>query len=294
MKPFFLTDITTNDGLIHKGMYVEPTTKGKRAVLWIHGLTSTFYNGGKLTEELIRLCDEENMGFAAFNNRGHDIISGGKRLDANNEKGFVRVVQGSGYEVFEESVHDIDAGISFLVEKGYTEVVVIGHSTGAAKVCYYAGTVPDHRVAGVVLAGALSDRFGASIDQSEVQKNLATMRALIAQGKGDELVLGYHYFPLTPKRYVSLFGPGSAEDVFDYGEKSPKLTAFQHIHGPLLVITGEHDEYADRPVSALHAIYDAQQKSSHYKSTIIPGGSHGFDGVERETSKAILQWMKNI
>src|SRR5258708_5889223 len=128
MKPFFLSEIVTKDKLVHQGLYAEPTNKGTKAILWVHGLSSTFYSNGVMLDAWTSFCDIHGMGFAAFNNRGHDLVTGLRKIDKRIAKGTTRINGGAGYENFEESVNDVDAGISFLWKQGYRNIIVVGHS----------------------------------------------------------------------------------------------------------------------------------------------------------------------
>jgi len=294
MKPFYISEITTKDGLMHQGIFSAPKKHGKKAILWMHGLSAAFYNDIHLYEAVADAGEKEGWGFALFNNRGHDLIAGIRKIDGSPPNGYSYLQAGAGQEIFEDCVLDVDAGVDFLVKKGFTEVVVVGHSTGANKACYYGATQKNPRVIGVVLLGPISDRLESSIPQEKHQKDLLYMHKLIKEGVGDELLFGYHFFPMTPKRYISLFEPGSAEDVFDYGDPKPKLTYFSKIKLPLLVVLAGSDEGADRPIIDIKKVYDAHATSKQYKSVIILGAVHKFHEKEKETADIIVKWMKSL
>lgn len=294
MKQFYLSEITTKDKFIHQGIYFKPQKLVKRALLWIHGLTSTFYSNIKLVELLTEQCEARGYGLAAFNNRGHDIVTGIKKLNPQEPKGYTRVNGGAGYEVFSGCVYDIEAGIDFLVSQGFSEVILIGHSTGANKVCFYAGKTKHPNLTGVVLASPTSDRLVPTLDKNKLRKDLKSLQRLINEGKGDELLTGYHIFPATPKRFVSSFSPDSEEDVFHYGEANPKLTYFSKIKVPLLVLLGSLDESLDRSAKQVVAVFDSHQKSVNYISAIIPGALHSYNGKENNVVEIIVRWISKI
>jgi alpha-beta hydrolase superfamily lysophospholipase len=215
-------------------------------------------------------------------------------MDGTPPYGYSYYPAGAGQEVFEESVLDIEAGIDFLVARGYSEIILVGHSTGANKVCYFAATQKNPHVAAVVLTGSISDRLHAITDYEKFEKDLAHMHELIRVGRGDELLVGYHFFPMTPKRFISLFEPRSNEDVFDYGEEEPKLKYFSQITLPLLVHLAGADEAADRPIANIQKAFDSHAKSLKYKSVIIPGALHRFNGHEQEAVAAMVDWIKTL
>ena len=293
MKQFYLVEITTKDKLVHQGAYLEPLKKSKKALLWVHGLTDNFYGDLGLLEAFVETLGKAGWGIASFNTRGHDVVSSIKKRDASVPKGYASVDIGAGYENFIESVYDIDAGISFLIDQGFTEVVIAGASTGANKVCCYAGTQSDPRVAGVILVSPVSD-VPIESKSKNYKANLKRMKQLIKQGKGEALLDNVSYFALTPKRYISLYEPGGVEDVFDYYSKKPKLTAFSKIKQPLCIILAQADEYTDRSVADILKVMKKYQQSVNFHSTIIPGAFHSFSGKEKEAIQAILDWLKSI
>lgn len=293
MKKFYLAEITTKDKLVHQGIYFEPKKKSKRAILWVHGLTDNFYGDMGMINTLVDMLGKDGWGIASFNNRGHDIITNVRKLDPKNPKGHTGLVIGSAYESFVACVYDIDAGITFLIGHGFKEVVIAGVSTGANKVCYYAGTQKDPRVAGVLLVSPLSD---VPIERKgkNYAANLKRIKQLLAQGKEGMLVEGYAELPLTPKRYVSLYEPGGADDVFDYYAHSPKLTVFSRITQPLCIMLAGSDEYSDRPVADILNVLKNHQQSANFRGIIVPNAFHSFGGKENEAVKAVINWINGL
>lgn len=292
MKKYFLTEIVTKDEVIHQGVYYAPKQKSDTAILWIHGLSSTFHNHLPTADAFADVCETFHFGFASFNNRGFGLINGPQKKDTKELTGYTHIPGGAGQEKFEECIYDIDASITFLINQGYKKVFLVGLSTGATKACFYMGTVADPRVVGVVLSSPISDRLEKS--KEEIAKTLPGMKQRIAKGNGDELLMGYSFFPMTPKRYVSLYEKGSKEDVFDYGDDPPEMKVYSHIKQPLCVIFGESDEHADRPISDIQKIFDAKTTSLQYKSMIVPGALHGFDWMEQKLAQIVCDWIDCI
>jgi pimeloyl-ACP methyl ester carboxylesterase len=300
MNGFQFAEIVTSDQIIHQGIYFAPafvplsgTGKAKIALLWVHGLTSTFYAHGSLLESFANSAEKEGWGLAAFNNRGHDVILSLKKLDPTQPKGYARVSGGSAYEDFSQSIFDIQAGVDFLKEKGFTKIILIGHSTGANKVCYYAGKKRDPAVVGLVLASAVSDRLDPSLNKKEFAQRLKKMQKFVRQGKGDMLIEDMHMFPATPKRFVSSFQPHSLEDQFDYGDPHPKLAYFAKISVPTLTIWGALDEYLDRPAQEVATVFSHLAHSPH-TNIILPNLNHGFGENEKLFVSSVSDWVKKL
>lgn len=292
MNTWELAEITTKDRLVHQGLVFIPRARSKRALLWVHGLTSTFYNNTQLLQEFHAACERDDMGFAIFNTRGHNAVTDVRKIDKRRSKGYTHTPAGAGYETFTDSTYDIQAGITHLLSRGVSEVIVCGHSTGANKVCYFAGTKRHSQVAGVVLVGPLSDRLGA--DPEVLARQLLFMQGLVREGRGDELLFGYHYFPITPKRFLSLMSRNSAENTFDYGDPEPKLETFSRITIPMLVVLNGADEHLDRPAEDVKATFDTYARSKLYKSIILPKALHSFAGMEADVVKVIIDWVKEL
>jgi pimeloyl-ACP methyl ester carboxylesterase len=290
MSRFSLAEISTKDGIIHQGIVSIPEGHGGRAVLWIHGLTARFYGDVVSMNLFADVCSKKNMGFASFNTRGHDMITGFHRTDVPHT---YRTI-GGGLEKFEESIHDIEAAVTYLTSQGFSEVVLVGHSTGANKACFYAATQNDPRVIGVVLSGSLSDRYSSGYTPAKFQEYKAFMEKQIAEGKGDEPLFGYDFFVLSANRWMSLYVEGSAEDVFNYHDGEKALVTFSQITKPLMVINGANDEHADMPMEKVQALFDAHTKSSKYKSVLVPDALHSFDGKESEMVQEIIQWVASL
>jgi len=293
MKQFYLAEIVTKDKLIHQGIFFKPKKPTKKAILWLHGLTDNFYGDLSALEALSGRCEKEGWGLASFNTRGHDIVASVKKLDPQNPKGQTSVSLGSSYENFADCVYDIDAAITFLKKQGFLQVILAGISTGANKVCYFAGTQKDPRIAGVIMLSPISD-VPIESKSKHYKENVKQMKTLVKQRKGESLIRGISYLPLTPNRYLSLFDPGGIEDVFDYYSKQPKLTVFSSIKQPLCVVLAGADEYTDRPVSEILNVLEEHHRSTNFQGFIIPNAFHSFNGQEQEVVSAILHWVREI
>lgn len=293
MKQFYLAEIVTKDKLIHQGLFFRPKKPGKKAILWVHGLTDNFYGDLSALEALSGRCEKEGWGLASFNTRGHDIVASVKKLDPQNPKGQTSISLGSSYENFADCAYDIDGAITFLKKQGFLQVILAGISTGANKVCYYAGTQKDPRIAGVILVSPISD-VPIESKGKHYKEYVSQMKTLVKQRKGELLMSGITYLPLTPKRYLSLFDPGGSEDVFDYYNKQPKLAVFSRIKKPVCVVLAGADEYADRPVLDILTVLKKHHRSTNFHGFIIPGAFHSFNGKEKQVVGKILRWARQI
>ncbi len=296
MPDFQLAEIVTKDKLVHQGIFFSPSHKAapSRAILWVHGLTGRFYGDVALMNLFAEACEKQGLGFASFNNRGHDMVSGVRKIDKRKKTGYAHNIIGAGYERFEDSVFDVDAGISFLAKRGFSQIIIVGHSTGANKVCFYAGARRDPRVFGIVLAGPMSDRYSRNTNKRAYKKNLLFMQKLVKEKKENNLLVGHHFFPMTPKRWLSLLAPGSKEDVFNYGDTKGALSLFAKMQKPLLVVLSGEDETADRPIEDIKKVFDSHAQATSYKSIVIAAVPHSYTGKENEFITHVMSWASSL
>ena len=95
------------------------------------------------------------------------------------------------------------------------------------------------------------------------------------------------------RRYVSLFRPGEAEDVFQYYRDSGRWTALRSVRVPIAVFMGERDEYLDRtPEALLEAFRQNATRARSFGGEIVAGAGHSFVGHERALAAALVRWVK--
>ncbi|OHA52779.1 MAG: hypothetical protein A2991_00480 [Candidatus Terrybacteria bacterium RIFCSPLOWO2_01_FULL_58_14] len=287
-----LTRIVTADGVPLDGAIADAKGRKRAAVLFVHGLTSTFSRSRALWESLARAGQHRGIGVAAFNTRGHDIIAsyaiGGRRRKRYR-------TLGAALEDFRDCIHDLHSGIRFLKKRGYRRILLVGHSTGAQKTAYYLSQVRDRAVAGLVLAGPLSD---VAIRQKQLGKTFSRNIAAVERfakrhGKTALLppTLTWGYW--SAQRYLSLFKPGNDEDIFPYHNPKARWTNFRRIHVPTLILIGARDEHLDRSAEELIAAFRAHAPERVRLHTLaISRAGHNFRRHENAFSTSVIRWIE--
>jgi pimeloyl-ACP methyl ester carboxylesterase len=250
----------------------------------VHGLGSTFSSGQPLIRALSGRLNAAGIGYLKLNTRGHGVVTrAGKRL------------AGAAFEHFGESVHDIRATIALAVRSGYRRVILAGHSTGANKVLHYMARTRDRRVAGLILLGPVSDVAGERkrIGRRELARRVAAAER-IARRDPEALVPRAWGFR-SAGRFISLYRPGEAEDVFPYYRPDAGWTALRRIRVPLAVIVGGRDEYLDRRPEALAAAFERNAiRVRSFRGIVVPRANHGFRGHERALVREIVRWARTV
>jgi pimeloyl-ACP methyl ester carboxylesterase len=173
-------------------------------------------------------------------------------------------------------------------------VILAGHSTGANKVLHYAARARDRRVIGLILLGPVSDVAAEMkrLGRRELERRVAVAER-IARLDPAALVpreLGFW----SAGRYLSLYRPGGAEDVFPYYRPGARWSALARVRLPIAVIIGGRDEYLDRrPSELIEAFARHATGARSFTGVIVPGALHGFQKHEAELARAILRWIES-
>ena len=285
MLPLLLTRIKTRDNIILDGVAVLPRRRSDTALIWIHGLGSSFSRGQTLIKELSGQCAENRIAYFKFNTRGHDIVN----RNALRGDG----LYGSGFEKFEECIFDIRAMITYARRLGCKKIILAGHSTGANKVLYYLYKTRDQSVRMLMLLGPVNDiaagrkKFGAA----GLARGVALAKKLSRKNPASLMPLSYGIF--SAARFLSMFLPATNEDAFPYLTPRANWQALRSIRQPLAVIIGERDEYLDRPAQKLIEIFRQNALSTKsFTGAIIKDADHGFKGKEKQLADTIIRWIK--
>jgi alpha-beta hydrolase superfamily lysophospholipase len=284
--------IVTKDGVPLEGLFFRSKKKSKIAAVWLGGLTSRFSKNPERTNTLADTFTKNGISFATFDHRGLGLINSLKVKRGKKER---YIVVGTAFEKFEHSVLDIEAILSFLRERGYKKVFLLGHSTGANKAAHYIWKKGGRGLAGVGLLGPLSDipgiKAGLGRKYSAVLK---TAEKMVKKGKGKELIP----FSLvngafwSAERFWSIAREGSKEDTFPYYNQKIKFYWAKTVRLPVFVVIGEKDQHADRPIKEILEAFKKQIPQKWFSGAIIKDADHGFSDKENILAVKLGGWIK--
>ena len=282
--PVSLVSVRTRDGVVLDGVAAHPRGRRRTALIWVHGLGSSFSSGQPLIRALSARLNAAGIGYLKLNTRGHGTVArAGTRL------------VGAAFEHFGESVHDIRATTALAVGSGYRRVILAGHSTGANKALHYLARTRDRRVAGLILLGPIADVAGErkQIGRRALARRVATAER-IARRDPEALVPRAFGF-LSARRFISLYRPGEAEDVFPYYRPDGRWPALRRVRVPLAVIVGSRDEYLDRRAAEVVAAFERHAtRTLAFTGIVVPRALHGFRGHERVLAGEIVRWARRV
>ncbi|MDO8552676.1 MAG: alpha/beta fold hydrolase [bacterium] len=299
-------EIVTPKKVLLNGLWFGPSfakaskgkpSKPKKVIIWIHGLGSSAFSKLAIVEKL----KDKNTAVITFNNRGHDKVS---RIAFTDEKRSAnQTLGGSAHEVFEDCVDDIQGAINFLKKAGIKNIYLAGHSTGCQKSIYWASRkgargLPASRtrqagVKGIILLAPISD-YSAEMHlkgKNVIARAAAAARALLARKKPRALLPESLWpEPIDAQRFISLYTPDSAEEMFTYAQpkKIPRL--LQSVKLPIFALLADEDEFADRPAVEIAEWFE-RNTDANLETLIVPRATHGFRGKELQVSDAIKTWL---
>lgn len=274
----------TTDGLLLHGFLI-PAKKSKKIIIHLLGMGSNFYDDSRLPY-LANQITKAGYSFLSVNNRGHDVIA-----DIPNTKN-KWVKGGTAFEKFEDSIKDIKASIDFASKKGFSKIILLGHSTGCQKVTYYQSKTQDRRVNGIILLAPTDDynsykkELGKDYKKVlKVAKKLKYKNALLPP----KLMKGYFF---SGKRFLSDADIRNVEArIFNYDSK---MELFSKIKCPILAVFGSKEQHRVKPVEEHFKILRKNTGSSKFDSLIIKDANHSFIGKEKQLSEKVSNWISSL
>ena len=119
--------------------------------------------------------------------------------------------------------------------------------------------------------------------------------ARVLKKKNPESLMPREYHIITARRFLSLYEPGHAEDVFPYYNASARWKELSAMRTPVAIVIGARDEHLDRPARKLIDIFSSHARHVRsFEGMVIKGANHGFAGKEKELAESLLWWIKSI
>jgi pimeloyl-ACP methyl ester carboxylesterase len=302
-----LGSFLTTDGLKLPSLLYAPDKPTQRAAVWLHGMgdNGIFYRPERVNA-LGEALTKRGIALFAFNNRGAHNTKRLKYADKalpEEERGYLA---GTYYERIADSSHDINGAAANLADKGYHELYLIGHSTGANKICLYQAKAGKNPFRKYVLAGGGDDTglFFQTLGPKKFWAALKYAAEAVTNGDGLKVMPKYSgMYPFSAQATWDILSPDGDYNIFPFyeytqerlGEK-PLFAEYRSIDRPTLVINGEADEYMTTAGSATAALDILMKQTSNQmlKQTdfmLVHDADHSFIGLESEFADKVGEWL---
>ncbi len=279
----------SEDGLELDALLFEPKNKTKRIVIHIHGKEGHFIQNHFVTS-MGYAYPLDGYSFITFNNRGHDYMAD---MLKKSSTGLEWVTRGSAYEIIEESVQDINGIIQYILQLGYEEIILQGHSLGPHKISYYLANKPKYDISKAILLTTADIRYLLDSTLSNWQHISLDARKMIDQNKGNELMEDklWSNSPMSAKTFWHYTNPHSNTWIFNFTHPDDEFKHFDKIEIPILVVVPEQDFSTGVIQSDAMKMLKARTKSIDFSSVIIPNTVHNFASKEDELVRQIINWL---
>ena len=289
------------DGVELAGLLYEPKRATQRVAVFLHGTGGSSVFESKRTNVLAEAFLAAGIAYFPFNNRGALVV---RRLRSAMMK--KSLAGGSAYERIRDCVFDIDGAIAELRRRGYRDITLIGHSTGANKIAVYDHYKPRNLAKRYVLLGGGDDTgtLYEPLGPRRFANALVKARAMIRARRGEEFVpRALSPMLLSWQSFYDMANPDGDYNVFPFLEvmrdvrlgRKPRFRHLRAIRKPALLLYGEHDEYAYGDVRRCVAILaEAMREQPNAELAIVADADHGFGGKERELADAIVNWWTSL
>lgn len=260
--------------------------RGKDVVLFVHGMGGNFYKDGFLkgARELVK----RDVAFFSFNTRGAEVVKDFR--DINGEHHML----GTAFEIFEDTVKDISAAITYLTNIGYEKFHLLGHSTGCQKILFYQYSTQDERVKSLIHVSPAEDY---EIWKNELgvdfERFVAIAKDMMDKGEGNRIIIPLYERTgelWSARRFLSFADKSNMEArMFDY----KNLSIFSQIRTPTLIFLGKDDQYFLKDLEWYKEKLERSYKGEKIKIEIMPG-DHSFHGYEDILFRRIAEFIKDL
>lgn len=301
-----LVSVITTDNLELPGLLYEPTEQTV-AVVWLHGMgdTGVFYNPERINQ-LGKALVAKNIALLAFNNRGAHNSKTIRVIDETLPEDDRGYTGGTHFERIADCVHDINGAVALLRSRGYDQLYLAGHSTGANKVCAYNARTEKTPFSKYVLAGPGDDSglFYNELGDKKFWKALVQAKSAVNAGKALSTMPMYSgMFPFSAQAAADILNPDGDYNTFPFYEattkrlgRKPLFKEFGQIAIPTLIIFGDTDEYAYTAGGVQQALelfkqYANPQLKNLFSYQTVQDSDHSFHNREQDFAHRVAAWL---
>lgn len=308
MRTEFVSFLST-DKLKLPGLLFQPNHKTNKVAVYLHGMgdSGVFYTP-EFVNELAQALAKSGTALLAFNNRGAHNRKKLKVIDDALPEEDRVYPGGTHYELIADCVKDIDGATVYLKERRFTTLYLVGHSTGANKICAYQVRTKSNPFSKYVLSGPGDDSglFFNELGENKFKLALDYAKDAIKTGRALKIMPKYTgMYPFSAQAAIDIIDPNGDHNTFPYFEATtkrlghkPLFAEYSRIDIPLLAIMGEFDEYAytaGNSQQVLDLLKRHTNKSIGKNSAfeLVAGADHSFRGFEPEFAHQVSSWLAN-
>ena len=281
----------TEDEIELVGLLERPTNPTKRVVISVHGMQS---NCLKRREDILsKEISNAGVAYFAFNNRGAELMTYTRKTTGE------KILNGgSVYEDVLDGYYDIKGAINKMLELGYTDIYLQGHSLGCTKIVYTYNKLKNENnvknIKGIMLLSLVDipdcqkyDLGNKYVEMMEYAENKEK------EGKLNDLMpIESFDHPICVRSYLRYFKYNKDIDFARFWDKDYNFKELNNIQIPLFLRWGNVHDLVLQNLSNLIEILKSKIQNEKLDIGYIDGADHGYTGKEETLAKEIISFIR--
>ena len=280
----------TEDEIELVGLLERPTNPTKRVVISVHGMQS---NCLKRREDILsKEISNAGVAYFAFNNRGAELMTYTRKTTGEKvlNGGYV-------YEDVLDGYYDIKGAINKMLELGYTDIYLQGHSLGCTKIVYTYNKLKNENnvknIKGIMLLSLvdipdcqkydLGDKYAEMMEYAENKEKEGKLNDLMPIESFDH--------PICVRSYLRYFKYNKDIDFARFWDKDYNFKELNNIQIPLFLRWGNVHDLVLQNLSNLIEILKSKIQNEKLDIGYIDGADHGYTGKEETLAKEIISFI---
>lgn len=280
----------TEDEIELVGLLERPTNPTKRVVISVHGMQS---NCLKRREDILsKEISNAGVAYFAFNNRGAELMTYTRKTTGE------KILNGgSVYEDVLDGYYDIKGAINKMLELGYTDIYLQGHSLGCTKIVYTYNKLKNENnvknIKGIMLLSLvdipdcqkydLGDKYMKMMEYAENKEKEGKLNDLMPIESFDH--------PICVRSYLRYFKYNKDINFARFWDKDYNFKELNNIQIPLFLRWGNVHDLVLQNLSNLIEILKSKIQNEKLDIGYIDGADHGYTGKEETLAKEIISFI---
>lgn len=280
----------TEDEIELVGLLERPTNPTKRVVISVHGMQS---NCLKRREDILsKEISNAGVAYFAFNNRGAELMTYTRKTTGE------KILNGgSVYEDVLDGYYDIKGAINKMLELGYTDIYLQGHSLGCTKIVYTYNKLKNENnvknIKGIMLLSLVDipdcqkyDLENKYVEMMEYAENKEK------EGKlSDFMPIESFDHPICVRSYLRYFKYNKDIDFARFWDKDYNFKELNNIQIPLFLRWGNVHDLVVQNLDDLIKFLKSKIQNEKLDIGYIDGADHGYTGKEETLAKEIISFI---
>lgn len=285
--------IKTTDGVKLNGIIYKKNTN-KKVVISVHGMAT---NCIKKREEIIaEKLNSINVDYLTFNNRGHDIINYSLKETSEKKESFL---SGTGYEIFDDCIYDIEAAIEYAISNGYKDIYLLGHSLGSTKIVYSYNKLNNElkdKIKGIILLSLIDLPFAQKVYLGDKYNSvLEYAEKLEKENRLEDIMPNKSFiYPICVRNYLRYFRDNSDINFAQYSNENYSFKELNNINVPLFMRWGNNKELIIQDAKELINNLKGKLNNKFLDIGYIDGANHSYTNKENELAVEIKKFMQKM